>query len=83
MSKINRVLTLLPLFYSVSSASSLNAQGLTRPKSVMVQAHVVVTEPQPATDERIASLKLPAGFHITRWAEGLDSPRVIRGRAQW
>ena len=52
-------------------------QALTRPKSVPVSSHVVVTEPLEATDARIAGLKLPPGFRIAKWAEGLGKPRVI------
>ncbi|WP_426058289.1 PQQ-dependent sugar dehydrogenase [Hymenobacter sp. B1770] len=31
----------------------------------------------PATDARVASLKVPAGFAITKYAEGLDKPRMM------
>ncbi len=31
----------------------------------------------PATDARVASLKVPAGFTITKYAEGLDKPRMM------
>jgi glucose/arabinose dehydrogenase len=31
----------------------------------------------PATPERVASLKAPAGFTITPYAEGLDMPRML------
>src|SRR4051812_15272173 len=38
-----------------------------------------VYEPQavPPTDERIAQLKVPAGFQIARFAEGLYNPRML------
>jgi Raf kinase inhibitor-like YbhB/YbcL family protein len=38
-----------------------------------------VYEPQklPATDERVQSLQVAAGFRIHRFAEGLDNPRII------
>ncbi len=62
---------------SAAAVPSVWAQTLTRPGSVEVTAHVVVTEPQPFTDERVASLKLSPGFHIARWADGLDTPRVM------
>ncbi len=39
--------------------------------------NVVLPAPLPATDANIARLKLPAGFKITKMAEGLKSPRVI------
>ena len=53
------------------------AQALTRPKDVAIQSHVVVTAPADASPDRIAALSLPAGFHIAKWADGLDEPRVI------
>jgi glucose/arabinose dehydrogenase len=31
----------------------------------------------PATDARVAALKVPAGFTITKFAEGLDMPRML------
>lgn len=62
---------------SVLAAGQALSQGLTRPKDVLITAHVVVTAPLPVTDERIAGLKPPPGFHIAKWAEGLDTPRVI------
>lgn len=61
----------------VALPAALHAQGLMRPKSVAVASNVVVTKAQPATDARIAGLKLPAGFKIAKWAEGLGKPRVI------
>lgn len=42
-----------------------------------IEAHVVVTTPVDATPARIATLKMPPGFHIAKWADGLDAPRVI------
>jgi glucose/arabinose dehydrogenase len=38
---------------------------------------VVLPAPLPATPDNIANLKLPAGFHIAKFVEGLESPRVI------
>ena len=31
----------------------------------------------PATDARVAALKVPAGFVVTKFAEGLDMPRML------
>ena len=31
----------------------------------------------PATDARVAALKMPAGFTISKYAEGLDMPRML------
>lgn len=62
---------------SLLLAGQAHGQALTRPKDVPIVAHVVVTQPEPATPDALARLKLPAGFHIARWAEGLGTPRVI------
>jgi Raf kinase inhibitor-like YbhB/YbcL family protein len=42
-----------------------------------VQGHVYEPQAIPPTDERVAQLSLPAGFHIHRFAEGLENPRMI------
>ncbi len=39
--------------------------------------NVVLPAPLPASAENIAKLKVPAGFYIAKFAEGLESPRVI------
>ena len=65
------------LLLAASIASAAGAQALTRPKSVGIQAHVTVTRPAEASDAAIAALKLPKGFHIAKWADGLGKPRVI------
>ena len=67
----------LVLLAATALATQAAAQALTRPKVAPIEAHVVVTAPEPATAAAIASLKLPAGFRIAKWAEGLDTPRVI------
>ena len=59
------------------TSSAASAQALIRPKDVAIEAHVVVTKPVPATPERITALKLPPGFHIAKWTDGLTEPRVI------
>ncbi len=53
------------------------AQALTRPKTVAISAHIVVTQPLDATPARIASLRVPPGFKVTTWASGLGTPRAI------
>lgn len=58
-------------------AAPAAAQQLTRPATTPIAANVTVTAPLEATDANIAALKLPAGFRIAKWAEGLQAPRVI------
>ena len=59
------------------AASAAHAQALIRPKDVTIEAHIVVTKPEKPTPQSIAALKLPQGFHISVWAEGLNQPRVM------
>ena len=55
----------------------LTAQEMKIPGEASVEAHVVKPAPLPATDDRIRALKLPAGFTLTKYAEGLGKPRVM------
>ena len=58
-------------------ACEAEAQALIRPKDVAITAHVVVTSPLKPSDALIQSLRLPPGFHIAEWADGLNQPRVM------
>ncbi len=73
--RLHPCLAALAVLASASSAAT--AQALKRPKDVGHAVHVVVTQPLEVTDARIAALKLPPGFRIAKWAEGLKHPRVI------
>ncbi|MDO7877766.1 PQQ-dependent sugar dehydrogenase [Hymenobacter sp. ASUV-10] len=42
-----------------------------------MQGNIYLPKKLPATPERIASLKVPAGFTISPFAEGLDMPRML------
>jgi Raf kinase inhibitor-like YbhB/YbcL family protein len=42
-----------------------------------ITGHVYEPQPVPPSDERISALKLPAGFTIGRFAEGLYNPRML------
>ncbi|MBX9931473.1 MAG: PQQ-dependent sugar dehydrogenase [Methylobacterium sp.] len=53
------------------------AQALQNPGTTKIEANVVKAAPLEATPERIAGLKLPPGFKIEKFAEGLKTPRVI------
>lgn len=57
--------------------ATAHAQELDLPGSVGYSVHVVRPGELPASDENTRSLKLPAGLHIAKFAEGLDHPRVI------
>lgn len=42
-----------------------------------MQGNIYLPQKLPATPERIASLKVPTGFSITSFAEGLEMPRML------
>lgn len=60
-----------------ASPPTAQAQALQHPGTATIEAHVVKAAPLDATPERIAGLKLPPGFRIEKFAEGLKTPRVI------
>lgn len=54
------------------------AQGNNREVvAVSVNSHIFKPAKVDATDERIAQLRAPAGFTVTKFADGLDAPRMI------
>lgn len=44
---------------------------------VQVVGHVLKPSQTPATDDRVAALKVPAGFRIDKFADGLEKPRML------
>ncbi|GAA3975379.1 PQQ-dependent sugar dehydrogenase [Allohahella marinimesophila] len=48
-----------------------------KPITATVEGHVFKPARVPATEERIKQLKVPEGFEITKFAEGLNKPRMI------
>ncbi|CAA2101960.1 hypothetical protein MBUL_01442 [Methylobacterium bullatum] len=69
---------LLALTLALSTAPlPVLAQALQNPGTATIEAHVVKAAPLEATPERIAALKLPAGFKIEAFARDLGAPRVI------
>lgn len=49
----------------------------TEPTSATIVGHVFEPALVAATDERIAQLKVPAGFAITKFTDGLTKPRML------
>jgi hypothetical protein len=47
-----------------------------------ISGRVYEPQPIPPTDERIQRLSLPSGFVVHRFAEGLESPRMIATTAE-
>ena len=68
-------------FLSIALISSLvlsaSAQTMPNPQRDSHNVNVVLPAPLAATPENIARLKLPSGFHIAKFVEGLESPRVV------
>ena len=65
--------------YTVTSGlvTSGLAQGMKIPGETATQSNIVKPAPLEATDERIATLRIPPGLQLEKFAEGLKSPRVI------
>ncbi|MBC8084782.1 MAG: sorbosone dehydrogenase family protein [Hymenobacter sp.] len=42
-----------------------------------MQGNIYLPRKLPVTEERVAGLRVPAGFTITKYAEGLDMPRML------
>ncbi|RZK94417.1 MAG: sorbosone dehydrogenase family protein, partial [Hymenobacter sp.] len=42
-----------------------------------MQGNIYLPNKLPATDARVAALKLPSGFTVSKFAEGLDMPRML------
>jgi hypothetical protein len=55
------------------------SQGMKIPGETATQSNIVKPAPLEATAERIAALRIPSGFKLEKFAEGLKSPRVRRG----
>ncbi|WP_224997809.1 sorbosone dehydrogenase family protein [Cesiribacter sp. SM1] len=47
------------------------------PTQSQINGYVFKPELQPATDEHVQQLELPAGFNIQKFAEGLVNPRIL------
>ena len=52
-------------------------QGMKIPGETATQSNLVKPAPLEATAERIAALRIPPGLKLEKFAEGLNSPRVI------
>lgn len=42
-----------------------------------ITGHIMKAEQVEASGERIESLKVPPGYHVSKFAEGLEKPRII------
>jgi Raf kinase inhibitor-like YbhB/YbcL family protein len=62
---------------TLCSGAIANAQQPDPVTDVTITGHVFEPQAVAPTDERIAQLSLPDGFHIHRFAEGLENPRML------
>jgi Raf kinase inhibitor-like YbhB/YbcL family protein len=75
MSLMHKALLVIALA-TISLATSLHAQQ-GKLTDVEVVGHVYEPARLPPTDARAASLQVPSGFEVQRFAEGLDNPRIL------
>jgi glucose/arabinose dehydrogenase len=64
-------------FMAVVFASSVCAQQPDPLTDFQITGHVYEAQAVPPIDQRISQLKLPSGFDIQRFAEGLYNPRML------
>jgi len=68
-------------FLAIALASSVvlsaSAQTMPNPQRDSHNVNVVLPAPLAATPDNVAKLRLPSGFHIVKFVEGLESPRVV------
>ncbi|TVT40316.1 sorbosone dehydrogenase family protein [Hymenobacter setariae] len=74
---------MLPLPRLLSAAALLTAftaaaQNVPPPATPFhMTGNIYLPNKLPATDARVAALKVPTGFTVTKFAEGLDMPRML------
>jgi glucose/arabinose dehydrogenase len=62
----------------LAAATAAHAQNVPPPATPFhMTGNIYLPDKQPATDARVAALKLPPGFTISKFAEGLDMPRML------
>jgi glucose/arabinose dehydrogenase len=60
------------------TGSGLFAQGKNEVISEKIEGHIFKPKEVQPTDEKVNSLKLPAGFTVTKFASDLGKPRMMR-----
>ena len=53
------------------------AQAPKEPIEETITGHILHPMGLDPTPDRLATLKMPSGFHVTKFAEGLENPRMI------
>jgi glucose/arabinose dehydrogenase len=83
LSKGVRMAQLLAKLSAIATATLLvglncaNAQEMKTPGQTTYSVFTLKPAPLEATDENIQSVHLPTGFHIAKFVDGLDHPRVL------
>ncbi|RZJ91207.1 MAG: hypothetical protein EOO60_08215, partial [Hymenobacter sp.] len=71
-----KFLPLLPAaLFTIGTAAAQNVPPPATP--FRMTGNIYLPNKLPATDARVAALKVPAGFTISKFAEGLDMPRML------
>ena len=68
---------MIALVVGTAVASWQSAWAQDKPGRKQITTNIYQVPPLPASDENIAQLKLPPGFKIAKFAEGLVNPRII------
>ncbi|GAB3289937.1 PQQ-dependent sugar dehydrogenase [Hymenobacter tenuis] len=67
-----------PLAAALLASISVTAQNVPPEATPFkMTGNIYLPKKLPATPERVASLKAPAGFTVSKYAEGLDMPRML------
>jgi glucose/arabinose dehydrogenase len=68
----------LPILVVVAMAVGAGSlANQTQPAHVQITAHVVEPSKLPPTDDSAERIRVPEGFRISRFAEGLGNPRML------
>lgn len=70
-----RLLALSAALLATFSAAAQNVPPEATP--FKMTGNIYLPKKLPATAERVSSLKVPAGFAVTKYAEGLEMPRML------
>lgn len=63
--------------YLLVGIATAQQPGAQKPTDVQINSHVYEPVQMPATDDLVKQLKLPNGFRVQKFAEGLGKPRMI------
>ncbi len=61
----------------LAAATTLAQEPTSKPTDVTIQGHVYKPVQLQPTDENLAKVKVPSGFKLAKFAEGLKNPRML------